>query len=98
MKQKIPLITLSLKRRLWGIIIIVMGFLTYSVLGDIIPRYWENIGLNPTDKNILGVGGIVILLICISGLALNDKLTSMIIKEELTGLYSKNYTKWRGQV
>ena len=97
MKPKIPLVTVSLKKRLWSIIIIVMAYLIYTGLGNLIPQYWEIIGLKHLSRTILTLGGIVILLICLSGLALSEKLSSIVISEELTGLYNRNYIKQRLQ-
>jgi diguanylate cyclase (GGDEF)-like protein len=55
------------------------------------------IGLKPIDRTILTLGGIIILLICLSGLAVNEKLTTIIIREDMTGLYNKSYIKQRLQ-
>jgi diguanylate cyclase (GGDEF)-like protein len=97
MRSKIPLVTESLKKRLWGIIIIVMAFLIYTVLGNLIPQYWEMIGLKQLNRAVLTLGGILILLICLSGLALSEKLSTIVIREELTGLYNRSYIRQRLQ-
>lgn len=97
MRSRIPLVTESLKKRLWGIIIIVMAFLIYTVLGNLIPQYWEMIGLKQLNRTILTLGGILILLICLSGLAISEKLSTIVIREELTGLYNRSYIRQRLQ-
>ncbi|MFP4082577.1 MAG: GGDEF domain-containing protein [Candidatus Aminicenantes bacterium] len=97
MKPKIPLVTQSLKKRLWSIIIIVMGYLVYTSLGNLIPQYWEMIGLKSFNRAVLTLGGIVILLICLSGLAISEKLSHIVIREELTGLYNRSYIRQRLQ-
>ncbi len=74
-----------------------MAYLVYTSLGNLIPQYWEIIGLKHLNRTILTLGGIVILLICLSGLALSEKLSSIVISDELTGLYNRNYIRQRLQ-
>lgn len=95
MKPYLPVVTKGLKTRLWSIIIIAVSFLVYSSLGDLIPKYWEEIGFQPVSRSILKLGMVIILLICLSGLALSDKMNSLIIREGLTGLFNQNYIRQR---
>jgi len=88
-------VTRSLKNRLWAIIIIDVAYLVYSSLANFIPQYWENIGFRPLSRSILTSGMLLILLICLSGLALSDKMNALIIREDLTGLFSQTYIRQR---
>jgi len=97
LKKRLPVVTKSLRTRLWVIIIIAVSYLVYSSLADFIPRYWEKIGLPPLSRSILTLGMVLILLICLSGLALSDKMNSLIIREGLTGLFNQNYIRQRLQ-
>ncbi len=95
MKSRFPVVTKGLKTRLWTIIIIAIAYLVYSSLADFIPQYWENVGFRPLNRSILSLGMIIILLICLSGLALSDKMNSLIVREGLTGLFNKLYIRQR---
>jgi diguanylate cyclase (GGDEF)-like protein len=97
MPPKIPLVSGSLKKRLWTIIILVGAYLVYISLGDLIPDYWKWIGFRTLERSILTLGFVVILLICLSGLAMSDKLTTLAIRDGLTGLYNSTYIKARLQ-
>lgn len=87
--------TRGLRTRLWVIIIIAISYLAYSSLADLIPRYWEQIGLQPFSRSILTLGMVIILLICLSGLGLSEKMNSLIIREGLTGLFNQNHVRQR---
>ena len=95
MKPHLPLVTRSLRNRLWVIIIIALSYLVYSSLAEFIPRYWEQIGLRPVSRSILGLGMVIILLICLSGLALSEKMDSLLVREGLTGLFNQEYVRQR---
>lgn len=95
MKRRIPLVTRSLKNRLWAIIVIAVAYLVYTSLADFFPQYWDLIGFKPVSRSILTFGIVIILLICLSGLALSDKMTTLIVREGLTGLYNQNYIRLR---
>jgi diguanylate cyclase (GGDEF)-like protein len=95
MRSRLPLVTRGLKSRLWAIIIIAVSYLVYASLANFIPQYWENIGFRPLNRSILSLGMLIILLICLSGLALSDKMNALIIREGLTGLFNKLYIRQR---
>jgi diguanylate cyclase (GGDEF)-like protein len=95
MNGRFPVVTKGLRKRLWAIIIISVSYLVYSSLADFIPQYWEQIGFQPLSRSILKIGMLVILLICLSGLAVSEKMNSLIIREGLTGLFSKTYIRQR---
>jgi diguanylate cyclase (GGDEF)-like protein len=95
MRRRLPLSTTGLRTRLWAIIIIVVAYLVYSSLADFIPYYWEKIGFEPLRRSILTLGMVVILLICLSGLAISERMTSLITKEGLTGLFNQSYIRQR---
>jgi diguanylate cyclase (GGDEF)-like protein len=97
LKNRLPVVTKSLRTRLWVIIIITVSYLVYSSLADFIPRYWEQIGLPSLSRSILSFGIVLILLICLSGLALIDKMNSQVIRDGLTGLFNQNYIRQRLQ-
>ncbi|MGB8952806.1 MAG: GGDEF domain-containing protein [Candidatus Aminicenantales bacterium] len=97
MQLKFPLISGSLKKKLWSIIVLVVGYLVYISLGDLIPQYWKWIGFRTFERSIITLGFVIILLISLSGLALSEKLTTMAIKDGLTGLYNQPYIKARLQ-
>jgi diguanylate cyclase (GGDEF)-like protein len=90
-----PVTANGLKTRLWSVIIISMGYLVYSSLADFIPSYWEQVGLPPLSRHILKIGMLLILLISLSGLAISDKMNSLIIRDGLTGLFNKRYAHQR---
>jgi diguanylate cyclase (GGDEF)-like protein len=87
----------AVKKSLWVIIVIAASYLVYSSLSDFMPRYWERIGLPPLSRSILTLGMVLILLICLRGLALSDKLGPLVIREGLTGLFNQEYARQRLQ-
>ncbi len=93
--SRLPVVTRSLRTRLWAIIILAVGYLVYTSLADFIPEYWEQIGFRPLSRSILTLGMVIVLLICLSGLAISEKMNSMIIREGLTGLFNKAYIRQR---
>ncbi len=95
MRPRLPVVTRGLKSRLWAIIVLSVAYLVYNSLADLIPQYWEQIGLHPLSRSILSLGMVVILLICLSGLAISEKMNSLIIRESLTGLFNQNYIRQR---
>lgn len=95
MRRKLPVVTKSLRTRLWVIIIIAIAYLIYTSLADFIPQYWDQIGFQPLSRSILTFGMLVILLICLSGLAISERMTSLIIREGLTGLFNQIYIRQR---
>lgn len=95
--RRIPIVTNSLKKRLWATIVVVVAYLIYISLGDLIPQYWRWVGFRSFERSILTLGFVVILLISLSGLALSEKLTSLAIKDGLTGLFNQAYIKARLQ-
>jgi hypothetical protein len=78
---RIPLVSLSLKKRLWAIIILVTAYLVYIALGDLIPKYWSIIGFRSFERSVLTLGFVIILLIALSGLAASERLTALAIKD-----------------
>jgi len=98
MPRKVPTILGRLRKRLWSIIIIVIGYLIYAFLGQFIPHYWEKLGFKVIDRAILALGFVVILLISLRSLAImSGKLSSLAITDGLTGLYNQFYIKERLQ-
>lgn len=95
--RKLSLYTTGLKKRLWAIIVLVSAYLIFIALGDLIPQYWNWIGFRAFERSILTLGFIVILMICLSGLALSDKLSTLAIRDGLTGFYNAVYVKARLQ-
>lgn len=95
MSSRLPVVTRSLRTRLWAIIILAVSYLVYSSLANLIPQYWEEIGFRPLNRSILDLGMVVILLICLSGLAVSEKMNSLIIREGLTGLFNRVYIRQR---
>jgi len=94
---KIPFITMSLKRRLWMIIIMVVAYMVYTALGDLIPQYWNFLGFRTWERSVLTLGFLVILLIALSGLGASEKLALLANKDSLTGLFNQIYVKSRLQ-
>jgi diguanylate cyclase (GGDEF)-like protein len=95
MSSRLPVVTRSLRSRLWAVIILAVAYLVYTSLADFIPRYWEQIGFHPLNRSILKLGMIIILLICLSGLGISERMNTMIIREGLTGLFNKAYIRQR---
>jgi len=95
---KVPTIIGRVKKRLWSIIFVVIVYLTYAFLGELIPQYWEKIGFKAADRAIITLGFVLILLISLRGLDITSgKLTSLAITDGLTGLYNQFYIKERLQ-
>ena len=97
MWPKLPVVSISLKKRLWAIIVLVGAYLVYIALGDLIPQYWNLIGFRSFERSILSLGFVVILLIALSGLAASEKLAARAIQDGLTGLFNQTYIKSRLQ-
>ena len=97
MSPKIKLYTSGLKSRLWAVIVWVGAYLVVIALGDLIPQDWDWIGFRAFERSILTLGFVVILVICLSGLALSDSLSSLAIRDSLTGFYNAMYVKARLQ-
>jgi diguanylate cyclase (GGDEF)-like protein len=97
MRPKISLYNTGLKKRLWAIIVLVSAYLVFIALGDLIPQYWSWIGFRAFERSILTLGFVVIMMICLSGLALSDKLSTLAIRDGLTGFYNTVYVKARLQ-
>jgi len=97
MRPKIALYTTGLKKRLWAIIVLVGAYLIFIALGDLIPQYWNWLGFRAFERSILTLGFVIILVICLSGLALSDKLSTLAIRDGLTGFYNTIYIKARLQ-
>jgi diguanylate cyclase (GGDEF)-like protein len=95
--RKMPIVTTGLKKRLWAIIVMVGAYLVYISLGDLIPQYWNWIGFKALERSVLTLGFVVILLIALSGIALSDRLTTLAVRDGLTGLYNQSYIKARLQ-
>jgi diguanylate cyclase (GGDEF)-like protein len=95
--KRLPLVSGGLKKRLWSIIVLVSGFLIYIALGDLIPQYWSWIGFRSLERSVLTLGFLVILFIALSGLAMSDRLSTLAIRDGLTGLYNQTYIKARLQ-
>lgn len=75
--------------------IIAVAYLVYSSLAGFIPHDWEKIGFQPLSRSMLTFGLVIILLICLSGLAISERMTSLITREGLTGLFNQNYIRQR---
>jgi diguanylate cyclase (GGDEF)-like protein len=95
--KRLPLVSAGLKKRMWAIIVLVVAYLIYISLGDLIPQYWNWIGFRALERSILTLGFIIILLIALSGLAASEKLSTLAIRDGLTGLYNQSYIKARLQ-
>ena len=66
MWPKLPVVSISLKKRLWAIVILVVAYLVYIALGDLIPQYWKLIGFGAFERSILTLGFVIILLIALA--------------------------------
>lgn len=95
--RKLPLVTKGLNKRLWAIIIMVGAYLIYISLGDLIPQYWNWVGFRALERSILTLGFVLILVIALSGIALSERLTTLAVRDGLTGLYNQTYIKARLQ-
>jgi diguanylate cyclase (GGDEF)-like protein len=95
--RKLPVVSRGLKKRLWLIIVLVGAYLVYISLGDLIPQYWSWIGFRALERSILTLGFVLILIIALSGIALSERLTTLAVRDGLTGLYNQTYIKARLQ-
>ncbi|MFC2166364.1 GGDEF domain-containing protein [Acidobacteriota bacterium] len=82
MSKKLPLITSSLRFRLWIIIFLSSLFLMFSSLSDSFIEFLAKNGVNPGEKTTLAVGMVVILFISLFGLGLLEKAYNANKKEE----------------
>jgi diguanylate cyclase (GGDEF)-like protein len=95
--RKLSVVSKGLKKRLWAIIVLVGGYLVFISLGDLIPQYWSWIGFRALERSILTLGFVLILVIALSGIALSEGLTTLAVRDGLTGLYNQTYIKARLQ-
>ena len=93
MKKHRPFGKISPRTRLWVIVIIAGSCLAGSSLAHFMPLS----PLRPLSRPLLTLGLALILLICLSGLALGDTRSSRIIRDGLTGLFNQNYARQRLQ-
>jgi diguanylate cyclase (GGDEF)-like protein len=89
--------TISPRARLWVIVIIAAACLAGSSLTHFAPLSMPNIALRPLGRPILTLGLVLVLLICLSGLALGDTTSPQVISDGLTGLFNQNYVRQRLQ-
>ena len=73
MAKKIPIISKSLRYRLWVIIFFSSLFLIYSSLSNSFVKFLIKIGIDMSEKGILVMGMVVILVISLFGLGLLEK-------------------------
>lgn len=73
MSKKLPLISRSLRFRLWIIIFLSSLFLMYSSLSDSFIKFLAKNGINPGEKTTMAVGMVIILMISLFGLGLLEK-------------------------
>lgn len=73
MAKKLPILSKSLRFRLWIVIFLASIFLMYSSLSDPFIKFLAKIGVNPGEKTIMAIGMVVILLIALFGLGLLEK-------------------------
>ena len=82
MVKKIPLVSRSLRFRLWIIIFLSSLFLMYSSLSDSFIKFLAKNGVNPGEKTTMAIGMVVILFISLFGLGLLEKAFHANKKEE----------------
>lgn len=73
MAKIIPIISRSLRFRLWIIIFLSSLFLMYSTLSDTFIKFLAKNGVNPGEKTTMAIGMVVILFISLFGLGLLEK-------------------------
>ncbi len=73
MEKKLPIISKSMRFRLWAVIFLASLFLMYSSLSDSFVEFLSTMGINPGEKAILAIGMVVILFISLFGLGLLEK-------------------------
>jgi diguanylate cyclase (GGDEF)-like protein len=84
MGKKIPIISSSLRFRLWIIIVLASLFIMFSTLSGSFVELLTKIGINTGEKGVLAIGMVVILLISISGLVMLEKAFYASKKEDET--------------
>jgi len=82
MAKKLPVISKSLRFRLWIIIFLSSLFLMYSSLSDSFIQFLTKLGIDMSEKGILAIGMVVILFISLFGLGLLEKAYYANKKEE----------------
>ncbi len=82
MAKKLPVISKSLRFRLWIIIFLSSLFLMYSSLSDSFVNFLTKLGIDMSEKGILAIGMVVILFISLFGLGLLEKAYYTNKKEE----------------
>ncbi len=73
MAKKLPILSKSLRFRLWIVIFLASLFLMYSTLSDSFIKFLAKIGVNPGEKTTMAIGMVVILMISLFGLGLLEK-------------------------
>ncbi len=97
MKKRLPEATRGLRTRLRVILVIAAGYLAYSSLADLLLHIRGYTGLPPVRRSIIALGMVIIMLLCLRGLAQCSRLGSEVIRDELTGLFTREYARHRLQ-
>jgi len=95
MFPKLPLATAGLKKRLLAIIVLVSVSLIYLSAEDLIPAVRNFMRIHAYEHSVLSLGFLVILLISLSGLVASERLSSLAVKDGLTGLFNQTYIQAR---
>ncbi len=97
MKKRLPADAKNPKTRFVVIAVIAAAYLAYSFLSGFVPGHRGDLGLPQLGRSALTVGMALILLICLTGLALGDKAGFQVIHDGLTGLFNQRFIRQRLQ-
>ncbi len=95
MPRKFAVASHSLRQRLWAIIVVAAVYLLFVSVVDFIPGYAQKAGFQTTTRSILTLGMVIILIISLSGLAISERMSELIIREGLTGMFTRDYARQR---
>ena len=97
MKTRPVAVTKGLRTRLWSVIGLAALLLAASSLGGLVPGFRQAAALATLGRTVLALGLVLILMIGIRALRLSNRLDNLIVREELTGLASREYARLRLQ-
>jgi len=95
LNDRLHLATKSLKTCLLIGAVLSASLLVYSLLAGLLPLYGEKIRLPPLGRPVLAACLALVLLTCLRGLTLLDRLGSQVIRDGLTGLVGRDYARQR---
>lgn len=95
MTPQLRALTRKLKVRLLLLLGLVLILLLSLLAADVIPPRRGSFAGTPLGRTILIVGVVMILLLCLSSLDLSSRIRALVIREDLTGLFDRDFALLR---